>query len=163
MTPGERDRIAFETSTYPTRNAVNNEPVRESNPKTLMGRTKIPMLSVIPPTALIYLGMAMKYGAYEAPKKDGTHGYGPYNWREQPIEAMVYVDAALRHILAYVDGSWLDPDSNKPHLAHAMATLAILVDAIENNKALDDRPCERSGVAEKLMRSETVTTEDTKR
>ena len=57
----------------------------EANPKTLTGRRKLPTLSVIPPTALLYLGMAMKYGAHDAPKVDGTTGYGPYNWRDQPI------------------------------------------------------------------------------
>ena len=130
-----------------------------SNPKTLTGRRKLPMLSVIPPTALIYLGMAMKYGAYDAPKTDGTKGYGPYNWRDQPIEFMVYVDACIRHLLRLVDGNDFDPDSGKPELAHAMATLAILADAIENKTVIDDRPRVRSGVAAELLAREVITKE----
>jgi hypothetical protein len=130
-----------------------------SNPKTLTGKRKLPMLSVIPPTAIIYLGMAMKYGAYDAPKVDGTKGYGPYNWRDQPIEFMVYVDACLRHLLRLVDGHDVDPDSGKPELAHAMATLAILADAIENKTVIDDRPKVKRGVAANLLAREVITKE----
>lgn len=128
----------------------------ESNPKTLTGRRKLPMISVIPPTALLYLGMAMKYGAYDAPKVDGSKGYGPYNWRDQPIEASVYVDALVRHVLRWWDGTDIDPDSGKPELAHAMATLAILADAIENGTVIDDRPNVKREVAARILARETV-------
>ena len=33
-----------------------------ANPKTLMGRLKVPMFSVIPPAAVAYFGVAMRYG-----------------------------------------------------------------------------------------------------
>lgn len=125
--------------------------VRESNPKTLVGRSKLPILSVIPPAALIKEAAAMRYGAYLAPKKDGTYGYGPYNWRDQPIEYMVYIDAANRHLLCAVDGEDVAPDSGVCHLAHARATLGILIDAIENNTVIDDRPAQRSGTAARLL------------
>lgn len=134
----------------------------ESNPKTLVGRKKLPMLSVIPSTALLYLGMAMKYGAHDAPKSDGGHGYGPYNWRDQPIEAGVYVDAAIRHLLRWWEGTNLDPDSGKPELAHAMASLAILADAIENGTVIDDRPRVRKEIAAQILARETVHREGVK-
>lgn len=124
---------------------------RRSNPKTLMGSQKLPMLSVIPTTALIYLGRAMRNGAYESPRKDGSLGYGPYNWRDQPIEAMIYVDAAIRHIAQYVDGEDVDEVSKVEHIAHAMATLAILADAIENQVVIDDRPRVRSKQFTRLL------------
>lgn len=138
----------------------------QSNPKTLTGRTKLPFLSVIPGPALCYLAMAMRYGAFEAPRKDTENkGYGAYNWRDQPIEASVYIDAALRHLISYFDGEdqefVYDPESDEmvpvgaPHLAHAMATIAILVDAIENKTVIDDRPKVRSGVASRLIREQT--------
>lgn len=110
------------------------------NPKTLMGQSKVPALSVIPPAAILHLGVAMRYGAHEAPRKDGTFGYGPYNWREQPVEASTYVDAAFRHLMQFWDGENVDPNSGVWHLAHAMASLAILIDAIENGTCADDRP-----------------------
>lgn len=130
-------------------------PETGTNPKTLMGRLKVPMLSVIPPTALVYLGMALRNGAYEAPRADGGKGYGPYNWRDQPVEASTYVDAAFRHIAEFWDGQDVDPKSLVPHLAHAMATLAILVDAIENETCKDDRPNVRHEVMSKILQRET--------
>lgn len=128
----------------------------EANPKTLTGRRKLPTLSVIPPTALLYLGMAMKYGAHDAPKVDGTTGYGPYNWRDQPIVASVYIDATIRHLMRWWDGTEIDADSGKPELAHAMASLAILADAIENGTVIDDRPKVRHEVAARILARETV-------
>lgn len=125
------------------------------NPKTLVGVCKVPALSVVPPAAIIYLGLAMRYGAHEAPKKDGTFGYGKYNWRDQPVEASTYIDAAFRHLMQYWDGEDIDPSSKAPHLAHALATLAVLVDAIESGTCADDRPKVRSGVASKILDRET--------
>lgn len=125
---------------------------RTMNPKTLMGRTKIPMFSVVPPVALIHLAHAMRYGAFEAKKKDGTRGYGPFNWREIAIEYSTYLDAACRHIAAFADGEdCSDEDSRVHHLGHAMATLGILLDAIECGTAIDDRPKVGRGTAAKVM------------
>lgn len=124
---------------------------QEANPKTLMGRLKVPMLSVIPPAALIREAVAMQYGAFEAKRKDGGVGYGPYNWRDQPIEYMVYVDAAMRHLMAAVDGEDYAQDSKACHLAHARATLGILIDAIENETVIDNRPKVRKQVATKMF------------
>ena len=147
--PGSKEAPAYE---------LPGEEVRmsEANPKTLTGRRKLPTLSVIPPTALLYLGMAMKYGAHDAPKVDGTTGYGPYNWRDQPIEASVYIDATIRHLMRWWDGTEVDADSGKPELAHAMASLAILADAIENGTVIDDRPKVRHEVAARILARETV-------
>lgn len=130
---------------------IRAESVRESNPKTLMGRQKVPMLSVLPPASLIAEAAALQYGAYEAPKKDGTFGYGPYNWRDQPIEAMVYIDACLRHIDVWVDGEEAATDSLLHHLWHAKATLGILIDAIENKTWIDDRPKVRTMAASEML------------
>lgn len=126
-----------------------------SNPKTLMGKRKLPILSVISPASILYEAMAMRYGAYEAPRVDGTKGYGPYNFRDQAIEAMVYIDATLRHIFSYVDGEEVAEDSLVHHLGHAKATLGILIDAIENKTVIDDRPKVRKQVASHLIARET--------
>lgn len=129
--------------------------VQAGNPKTLMGQRKVPMLSVIPPAALIHFADAMRYGAFEAPRADGSKGYGPYNWREQASESMVYVDAALRHIESWVDGEEKAPDSLAHHLGHAMATLGILLDAIEHDLVIDTRPKVRSNVASRMLAERT--------
>ena len=112
-----------------------------TNPKDLVGVKKVPNLSVIPSAGLIYEGIAMRYGAYEAPLVDGvSFGYGPFNWRKNKVVASIYVDAALRHIMAWMDGEENAEDSGAPHLGHAKACLGILADAIESGNLVDDRP-----------------------
>jgi hypothetical protein len=130
---------------------ANAEPPAPTNPKTLMGRQKLSMLSVVPPASIICEAEAMHYGAFEAPRKDGQKGYGPYNWRDDPVEMMIYIDACLRHLLALVDGEELDRDSGKPHLGHAKACLGIIADAQENSTLIDDRPAVRKGAASSML------------
>jgi hypothetical protein len=100
------------------------------NPKQAFGDLKIPV-ALVPPAAIIYTGLAFKEGARK---------YGPYNWREKSVEAMTYVNAAQRHLMSWMDREELDPDSGNPHLAHALACLAILVDCMETGNLIDNRP-----------------------
>lgn len=100
------------------------------NPKDLLGIKKVP-LGLVPPAALIHEAMAMK---------DGARKYGPFNWRTKKVKASIYVDAALRHILAWADGEELAADSGNHHLGHARACLGILLDAQATDSLHDDRP-----------------------
>ncbi len=102
----------------------------EVNPKQQYGDLKVP-LGLVPASAVAYMALAFKEGARK---------YGPFNWREYSIQAMTYVHAAERHLAAYVDGEDTDPESGVPHLAHALACLAILVDAKEVGHLADNRP-----------------------
>jgi len=111
-----------------------------ANPKDLMGVTKPSLLSVIPPASLLHEGLAMHYGAHLAPKKDGTRGYGPYNWRENDVKASIYVDAIMRHLLAWWDGEECASDSGAHHLGHLKACAGILLDAMEQGCIVYDRP-----------------------
>jgi len=130
-----------------------------TNPKTLTGNLKVPILSVIPPASLIYQGVAMRYGAYLAPQVNGKRGYGAYNWRDQAVEIETYIDAAIRHLLQYQDGDEIERiyDDNGesfcevPHLAFALATIGVLIDAIENETAIDNRPKVRKHAATQLL------------
>ena len=116
-----------------------------TNPKQAYGDLKVP-LALIPPPALILMADVFKEGARK---------YGAYNWRDQPVESMTYIHAALRHIMAFLDGEELDPESDgKPHLAHAMASLAILLDAAVTGNLLDNRP--KRGIAGELLRTKCV-------
>lgn len=150
---------ASENSAQTYRWAQVKEKDSTSNPKTLTGQQKVPMLSVIPPTSLIYQAIAMRYGAFIAKKVDGTRGYGPYNWRDQPVEIETYIDAAMRHLLQFQDGDNFETiydDDGKyvtevPHLGFAIATLGIIADAIENDVAIDNRPKNRKRVATRLL------------
>ena len=122
----------------------------KTNPKDLLGTKKVPNLSVIPSASIIYEGLAMRYGAYEAPLADGkSFGYGPHNWREKKVKASIYVDACIRHLMSWVDGEANASDSGVPHLGHAKACLGILADAIESGNLVDDRP--KAGPAATLL------------
>lgn len=102
----------------------------DNNPKTVFGIKKVP-LHLVPPISTAYEAMAFK---------DGAEKYGPYNWREKKVSASVYVAAAKRHLDAWWDGEELAPDSGLPHLAHAKACLAIIIDASSLGIFNDDRP-----------------------
>lgn len=101
------------------------------NPKTAAGSKKPALFSVIPTAALLHLGEVMKLGANK---------YGPFNWRDTPVPAETYVDAIGRHLLSWQDGEDNDPESGMSHLAHIMASCAIIIDAQENGKLDDNRP-----------------------
>lgn len=102
---------------------------KPSNPKDLIGSSKLP-LSLWPETAtaLGCLGLL-----------DGCLKYGRANYRAIGVRASIYVDALRRHVARWYEGEEHDPDSGLPHLAHALACLAILVDAQAAGKLNDDR------------------------
>lgn len=102
----------------------------DDNPKTAIGTTK-PPLSCVPPVAIFHMGQAMK---------DGKEKYGLMNWREHRVSSSVYYDAAMRHLMSWWDGEDRASDSGVHHLAHAMACLAILLDAESTGQLNDDRP-----------------------
>ncbi len=99
------------------------------NPKDVIATNKIPIhLWPTTATAMGAIGLL-----------DGRFKYGNANWREAGVRASVYVSACQRHLAAWFEGEDSDPDSQLPHLAHALACLAILVDAQAANKLTDDR------------------------
>ena len=118
----------------------------DANPKSAFGIKK-PSMHLIPGTALMMLAKVMALGASK---------YGAYNWRDQPVAATVYLSAALRHIYQWLDGEDIDPESGAPHLAHAMADMAILLDAFANNTLIDDRPNTRSAQTTRIINELTV-------
>ncbi len=106
------------------------KPVLGTNPKDILGQKKV-QLNLVPPASIIYQALAME---------DGAKKYGPYNWRENKVIASIYVAAAMRHLQSWYDGEEVASDSQKPHLAHALACLGIIVDAKETGNLVDDRP-----------------------
>lgn len=112
----------------------------DDNPKTAIGMTK-PSPSKVPASAIVYASLAMMNGAQK---------YGAYNWREKKVTSSIYVDAAIRHLMAWFDSrEELAPDSGVPHLGHALASISILVDALETGNLVDDRP--KAGASARLI------------
>lgn len=111
----------------------------DRNPKDILGLQKA-RLGLVPPALLIHVAPVMKLGADK---------YGPYNWRSKRVLRSIYLEAAMRHLLAAQDGSWADPGSGCPHEAHAAACMAILLDAKESGNLIDDIP--EGGPASRLL------------
>lgn len=105
---------------------MNEKP---SNPKDIIGSDKLPLhLWPMTATAMGCLGML-----------DGMLKYGRGNFRAIGVRSSIYVDACLRHLFAWMEGEDNTTDSKIPHLAHALACLAIIVDAQAAGKLNDDR------------------------
>lgn len=101
-----------------------------TNPKDLLGMQK-DLLSLVPPEGIRQIAKAMKNGADK---------YGAYNWRDKKVQYVIYLDAILRHTLALIDREDIAEDSQVHHLAHVGANVCILLDAIENDCLVDNRP-----------------------
>lgn len=128
----------FDAMTLPEASETAQEGL---NPKDLIGCTKTP-LGLLPWTALVQVAKVFAVGA----KK-----YGAYNWRTkgQPVQHVTYVEAAFRHLAAYMDGQTIDPETGCNHLAHAACGLLILLDASAVGNSIDNRPI--PGTAAEIM------------
>lgn len=102
---------------------------KPTNPKDVIGSDKVP-LHLWPSVATAYGSMALL---------DGAKKYGRSNWRAVGVRASIYVDAVLRHTQRWFEGEDDDPDSGLNHLAHALASLAIILDAQAAGMLNDDR------------------------
>lgn len=103
-----------------------------ANPKDLMGSAKLP-LTLWPVTATAMGCIALLVGKSK---------YGRDNFRGAPVRASIYCDALQRHMAAWFEGEELDPDDNTPHLGHALACIAIIIDAQAAGTLIDDRKIE---------------------
>ena len=104
--------------------------LKDTNPKDAIGSTKLP-LHLVPDSAPAYMALAFCEGATK---------YGAFNWRVDGVRASIYMAAARRHMAKYWNGEWADSKTKVPHLASAMACMAIILDAKLVDKLTDDRP-----------------------
>lgn len=109
--------------------ARTRNPMLGRNPKDIHGYKKVD-LTLLPSIASVHGSHAMM---------DGAKKYGPYNWRDNAVLARVYIAAAVRHINMWAAGEELAEDSSVHHLGHAIACLAILLDAQATGNLIDDR------------------------
>jgi len=73
-----------------------------------------PQLYLLPPKSLYEVGKVLTFGAEK---------YDPHNWRKVENLQNRYSSAAMRHILAHIDGEDLDEETGLSHLAHAICCL----------------------------------------
>lgn len=103
---------------------------KESNPKDLVGSKKVSLSRVSS-----FVLMDMSLGMLEGDRK-----YGGHNYRVAAVRASVYYEATMRHLMAWWEGEDIDKASGLSHITKALSSLAVLRDAMHNNKMNDDRP-----------------------
>jgi hypothetical protein len=104
--------------------------LKPSNPKDAAATNRLD-LSLFPATARAYGALAMV---------EGDQKYGGYNYRAAGVNASIYYAAAGRHLDKWYNGENDDPITGVPHLANAIACIAVLIDGIEMGNWTDDRP-----------------------
>lgn len=102
---------------------------KPTNPKDIIGSDKLP-LHLWPSTATAMGCLGLLEGALK---------YGRSNFRAIGVRSSIYIDACMRHLFAWFEGEDNARDSGLPHMAHALACLAIIVDAQAAGKLNDDR------------------------
>lgn len=102
---------------------------KATNPKDLVGSDKLPM-HLFPTTAIAMGVIAMLNGALK---------YGRSNFRAVGVRSSIYYDAARRHLDAWFEGEEVDQDDGVPHLAAALACIAIIIDSWAKGNLNDDR------------------------
>jgi len=111
-------------------NLVNKNDFKPTNPKDILATTRLD-LTTFPDTAVVYGSLGMMEGHLK---------YGAFNYRVGGVLASVYIAAARRHMAKYYNGEWADQKTEVPHLASALACIAIIIDAHECGVLTDDRP-----------------------
>lgn len=101
----------------------------QQNPKQKFGDRK-PPLTQFPLSAQIHATLAFY---------DGYLKYGWRNWRDQPVEAQTYIEAAMRHLRLFEVGEDYTRDTKIHNLGAVMACCAILIDAELAGTLIDNR------------------------
>ena len=107
-----------------------------------------PHFSALPPGTLTVLAEVMHTGAAK---------YGRFNWRAiGEVKDSTYVDAAMGHLLDYMNGKEFDDDSGMPVLMHVAATCLVLEDARQHGVLIKDVTTEeRPGVPASILKSKS--------
>ena len=71
--------------------------------------------------------------------KHGAKKYGPFNWRVEPVQGRVYLEAAKRHLLLLLDGEDFDRDTGLHHGCFVLSTMAIFMDTLVQGTQIDNR------------------------
>lgn len=85
---------------------------------TVKDKAGKPRMSLILPNANAAVVRVREYGLQKYPDAE--------NWRK--VDNADWLDAAMRHLLKYMDGAEYDAESECPHLWHALCDLSYLVE-----------------------------------
>jgi hypothetical protein len=101
----------------------------DTNPKKQYGVQSVPLNMWSP--------LASAYGALGL--YNGSLKYGKANFANTPVEASIYIAAAMRHLNAWAAGEEFDPADGVPNLGGVLANIAILLEARAAGMLIDDR------------------------
>lgn len=94
-----------------------------------------PRMELLSNEALCAIARVLAYGAQKY-TKDGEGG--EHNWRKGFDWSRLY-GAAMRHVMAHMDGEDKDPESGLSHLAHAGCCIMFLLEMEVKQFGRDDR------------------------
>lgn len=89
-----------------------------------------PPLALLPPEGMRAVARVQEYGH----KK-----YGDFNNYRKGMEISRQASCIMRHVLAFMDGEDVDPESGESHIAHAATRAMFLLQNIKDGVAIDDR------------------------
>lgn len=120
---------------------INRLPeTKPTNPKDAVGSRKARWFSYLPLRVMTGVGLALLEGARK---------YGRHNYRAAGVRASVYVDACVSgHLMPWMEGEDIDPDSGLSHIDKAIASLIVLRDGMYQGNWVDDRPPSVEGWSE---------------
>lgn len=95
--------------------------------KGLKYDTNKPLPSLLPPKAIQSVIKVLTFGA----KK-----YSRENWRNVEGLQERYLDALMRHLFSYHGGEVNDPETDLPHLAHAVCCALYLIEDAADEEAV---------------------------
>lgn len=107
----------------------NDGVIGDTNPKRQFGLASIP-LHLWSPLASAYGSLGLYNGSLK---------YGRNNFKATPVEASIYIAAAMRHLNAWAEGEEYDPADGVPNLGGVLANIAILLEARAAGTLVDDR------------------------
>jgi hypothetical protein len=136
---GYADYAGFAMDVCPCQD-TDETPAQAVNPKELAGAKKPASWSVMPRWVALQVGRVMSVGAAK---------YGAFNYRETPIAASTYQDALERHLALWFDGEDNDAETGVSHLASAIASCTLLMDAQATGQLLDDR--QKTGIVRRTL------------
>lgn len=89
-----------------------------------------PPLANLPPAGIAAVARVQAYGHRK---------YKDFNNYRRGMEVSRQLSCAMRHIMAYMDGESLDPESGETHLAHAACRLLFVIQNERDGVLIDDR------------------------